>query len=177
MCIRDRYHGPTRLKNIANDIHYKSRYLKKSLELLNFEVKSKNYFDTLLVKDSKSKYWVNKSIENGINFRFVNDDHFSISLDETTSLQDVDNLIKFFNENNIEIYAEEIESKIEDSIFKSDLDRKDKILTHPVFNIYHSETEMMRYLKKLENKDIALNRSMLPLGSVSYTHLTLPTKA
>ena len=159
------YHGPTRLKNIAEDIHYKSRYLKKSLEILNFEVKSKNYFDTLLIKDTKSKYWVNKSIDNGINFRFVNDDHFSISLDETTSLQDVDNLIKFFNENNIEIYAEEIEGKIENSIFKSDLERKDKILTHPVFNIYHSETEMMRYLKKLENKDVALNRSMIPLGS------------
>jgi len=159
------YHGPTRLKNIAEDIHYKSRYLKKSLEILNFEVKSINYFDTLLIKDTKSKYWVNKSTDNGINFRFVNDDHFSISLDETTSLQDVDNLIKFFNENNTEIYAEEIEGKIENSIFKSDLERKDNILTHPVFNIYHSETEMMRYLKKLENKDVALNRSMIPLGS------------
>ena len=159
------YHGPVRLNNIANSIHYKARYLKKSLEKLGFKIISKNYFDTLLIQSNKAKYWVEKSIKNGNNFRFFNENHFTLSLDETTTLQDVDNLIVFFNENNITIDNLDIENSIDKSVFENNLKREDKILTHPVFNIYHSETEMMRYLKKLENKDIALNRSMIPLGS------------
>ena len=159
------YHGPSRLKNIAEKIHHNSRFLKKALEYLSFQVISKNYFDTLLIKSSKAKYWVDKSILNGINFRLIDHNHFSISLDETTSLQDVDNLIIFFNEANIDINTDEIEQNIEKSVFLEIFKRENEILSHPVFNIYHSETEMMRYLKKLENKDIALNRSMIPLGS------------
>ena len=159
------YHGPERLKNIANNIHHHARYLKKSLEILGFEIISKNYFDTLLIKTPEAKYWVNKSIEQGINFRLVDNETFTLSLDETTTLQEVDNLVNFFNEQSIDIFAEEVENSIDKSCFKNGLSREEKILTHPVFNIYHSETEMMRYLKKLENKDIALNRSMIPLGS------------
>ena len=159
------YHGPKRLKNIANTIHQKTKYFKKALELLGFEIISKNYFDTLRIKTPEAKYWVNKSIEQGINFRLVDENNFTLSLDETTTLQDVDNLIIFFNEQNKDIFAEEIENKIEDSILENSLKRTDQILSHPVFNIYDSETAMMRYLKKLENKDIALNRSMIPLGS------------
>ena len=159
------YHGPERLKNIANSIHHHARYLKKSLEILGFEIISKNYFDTLLIKTPEAKYWVNKSIEQGINFRLVDNETFTLSLDETTTLQEVDNLVNFFNEQNIDIFAEEVENRIDKSCFENGLNREDKILTHPVFNIYHSETEMMRYLKKLENKDVALNRSMIPLGS------------
>ncbi len=159
------YHGPERLKNIANNIHHNTRYLKKSLENLGFEIISKNYFDTLLIKTSKAKYWVNKSIEQGINFRLIDDKNFTLSLDETTTLKEVDNLLVFFNEEKIDIFPEQIENTIDKSCFENSLSRDDKILNHPVFNIYHSETEMMRYLKKLENKDIALNRSMIPLGS------------
>ncbi len=95
----------------------------------------------------------------------MDDETFTLSLDETTTLQEVDNLVNFFNEQNIDIFAEEVENRIDVSCFENGLIREDKILTHPVFNIYHSETEMMRYLKKLENKDVALNRSMIPLGS------------
>ena len=159
------YHGPERLKNIANNIHHHARYLKKSLEILGFEIISKKYFDTLLIKTPEAKYWVNKSIEQGINFRLVDNETFTLSLDETTTLQEVDNLVNFFNEQNIDLFAEEVENRIDKSCFENGLRREDKILTHPVFNIYHSETEMMRYLKKLENKDVALNRSMIPLGS------------
>ncbi len=159
------YHGPDRLVNIANKIHSNTRFLKASLEVLGFEVKSKKYFDTLLIRSKHSKYWFDKSVKNGINFRLVDQDNFTISLDETTTLEDVDNLINFFNEKNHKIDLTKIENTKEESIFKSELMRDDKILTHPIFNIYHSETEMMRYLKKLENKDIALNRSMIPLGS------------
>ncbi len=159
------YHGPKRLKNIANNIHHHTRYLKKSLEILGFKIISKNYFDTLIIKTPEAKYWVNKSIEQGVNFRLVDKNTFTLSLDETTTLHEIDNLLIFFNEQNTDIFAEEIENRIDKSCFEDDLSRDDKILNHPVFNIYHSETEMMRYLKKLENKDVALNRSMIPLGS------------
>ncbi len=159
------YHGPERLKNIASRIHYYARYLKKALEIIGFNILSKKYFDTILIKDNDAKYWMDKSIKEGINFRLIDKNHFSLSLDETTTLEDIDNLLNFFNEKNINILSKNVENNIESSIFTNDLGKKNKILTHPVFNIYHSETEMMRYLKKLENKDIALNRSMIPLGS------------
>tara|TARA_Y100001970_G_scaffold57546_1_gene72907 strand:- start:420 stop:3275 length:2856 start_codon:yes stop_codon:yes gene_type:complete len=159
------YHGPERLINIANKIHFNTRFLKKSLEFLGLKVKSKFYFDTLLIESKKSKLWFEKSVKNGINFRYVDKNYFTISLDETTTLEDVDNLIAFFNLNNKKLILKDLEKSVESTVFKKELHREDKILTHPIFNIYHSETEMMRYLKRLENKDIALNRSMIPLGS------------
>ena len=161
------YHGPKRLQSIAERIHKNASFLKKGLEFLGFNCLSKKYFDTILIKTSKkARYWFNKSVTQGINFRLIDNDLFSISLDETTTLENVDELISFFNEKKIDINLEEIEKQIiANEIFDKTLLRKDKILTHPIFNIYHSETDMMRYLKRLENKDIALNRSMIPLGS------------
>ena len=96
------YHGPERLKHIASKIHFHTQLLKKGLENFGFKVVSKKYFDTLLIETSngKAKFWFNKSVEQGINFRLVNDNLFSLSLDETTTLEEVDNLISFFNEKN-----------------------------------------------------------------------------
>ncbi len=159
------YHGPERLKKIANSIHYFARYLKTALEMLNFEIKSTSFFDTILINTKNAKKWHDKSIKEGINFRFINKEFISISIDETTTLEDIDNLIYFFNEEKIELNLSKLENSVQKSCFNKIIRREDKILTHPVFNIYHSETEMMRYLKNLENKDIALNRSMIPLGS------------
>ena len=161
------YHGPKRLNYIASKIHYHTQYLKKGLENFGFQIISKKYFDTLLIKTSgKAKLWFDKSVELGMNFRLVDESLFSLSLDETTSLEDVDNLVNFFNDKKEIIDHEKIErTVVDDEVFDKNLKRNSKILTHPIFNIYHSETEMMRYLKKLENKDIALNRSMIPLGS------------
>ena len=161
------YHGPDRLKFISSQIHFKTQLLKKGLQTIGLNVLSKTFFDTLLIQiPKKADFWFKKSVNNGTNFRLVDENLITLSIDETTTLEDVDNLIKFFNNNNTEIKYNQLEESIkENSIFNNDLCRKNKILTHPVFNIYHSETDMMRYLKKLENKDIALNRSMIPLGS------------
>ena len=161
------YHGPERLNKIASTIHYNTCFLKKGLEYLGFKCLSKKFFDTLLIETkNNSEYWFKKSIQKGNNFRFINKSLFSVTLDETITLEDVDNLISFFNEDNKKISYENIENLlIDNEVFDSNLQRNDSILSHPIFNIYHSETDMMRYLKKLENKDIALNRSMIPLGS------------
>ena len=159
------YHGPERLKNIATTINYNARYLKKSLEKLGFNILSRRYFDTLVIEDNKAKDLFNKSVEEGINFRLIDDKTLSLTIDETTTLEDIDNLINFFNTENKTLDAKNVEENLDVIFREDDLLRDDKILTHPIFNIYHSETEMMRYLKKLENKDIALNRSMIPLGS------------
>ena len=161
------YQGPERLKNISLKIHFHTQVLKKALEKLNYKVKSVKFFDTLLIETpNKARYWYNKSVEQGNNFRLVDNNLFSLSIDETTTLEDIDKLVSFFNEKNILIDNEILEKNInKDEVFNIEISRKNKILEHPIFNIYHSETDMMRYLKKLENKDIALNRSMIPLGS------------
>ena len=159
------YHGPDRLKNIAKNINHNARYLKKSLEKLGYIIKSKKYFDTIVIENLKAEEWFKKSVEQGINFRLINKKTFSITIDETTNLEDIDNLISFFNLTNKFIDTNNVEQNLDPILNCEDIIRKDKILSHPIFNIYHSETEMMRYLKKLENKDIALNRSMIPLGS------------
>ncbi|MBT4952334.1 MAG: aminomethyl-transferring glycine dehydrogenase [Pelagibacteraceae bacterium] len=159
------YHGPERLKNIAITINYNTRYLKKALEILGYKINSVNFFDTLVIEDDKAENWFCKSVKEGINFRLINKNKISLTIDETTTLEDIDNLISFFNHNSQKIKVEDIENQL-DSIFDgNEIIRNDNILIHPIFNIYHSETEMMRYLKKLENKDITLNRSMIPLGS------------
>ena len=161
------YHGPERLKHISSSIHLHTQLLKKGIEKLGINVLSEKYFDTLLVQTpDNAKYWFDKSVGLGMNFRLVDKNLFSISLDETTTLEDVDNLIDFFNEKKIEIIHEKLDKLIKtNEVFNDTLARNIPILAHPIFNIYHSETDMMRYLKKLENKDIALNRSMIPLGS------------
>jgi len=159
------YHGPDRLKNIAKNINYNARYLKKSLQIIGYKITSNKFFDTLVIEDKNAELWFNKSVQEGINFRLIDNTKFSLTIDETTTLEDIDNLISFFNTSNKKINLDSIEKKLDSLLSDKTLIRDDQILSHPIFNIYHSETEMMRYLKKLENKDIALNRSMIPLGS------------
>ena len=161
------YHGPSRLKHISSTIHSNTKFLSKGITKLGLKIISKKYFDTLLVESKNyAEYWFKKSVDKGMNFRLVDKNLFTISLDEATTLEDVDNIISFFNESNSDINLQEIQTLANNqNIINKDLKRNDDFLSHPIFNIYHSETDMMRYLKKLENKDIALNRSMIPLGS------------
>ena len=164
------WHGPDGLKAIAKDINRLTKILADELPKYGLEIINKNFFDTLTfsipasVDISKLKATF---IENRINLRYIDDFKAGISVDETTSLEDIKIILKIFAESNNKKFDEiqdisnfETKQSIPDSLI-----RTTGYLTHPVFNSYRSETEMMRYMKKLENKDLGLNRTMIPLGS------------
>ncbi len=158
------YHGPEGLKYIANKVHNATATLASALQKLGFSQNNKTYFDTILVNADKS---ILKPIAEGkeINFYYVDDFTISISINETTSFSDLKNIIAVFAEaaNNTDFTIEALVDA--PATIPSELKRKTKFLTDEVFNRYHSETEMMRYIKKLERKDLSLNHSMISLGS------------
>ena len=148
------YHGPEKLKNIATRINYFTRILGESLKKSGFELYSDFYFDTIRVKcDSASILGL--ALKKGYNF-WKYDDSVGISLDETVEMKDVEAIL--------EIFESSVEEPLTNSIPDA-LGRTDSFLTHPIFNSYHSETEMLRYIHRLETKDLSLNFSMIPLGS------------
>ncbi|MES2732565.1 MAG: aminomethyl-transferring glycine dehydrogenase [Bacteroidota bacterium] len=164
------YHGPEGLRSIGERTHGLTRVLAEGLQQLNFSVVNPHYFDTIKValKDEAQKQAIRQLAENReMNFRYFADTHVAISLDETTSLTNVQELLAVFAEaagikNSIDIHA-----LAENLTFTwpESLRRKSAYLQHPVFNSYHSEHEMLRYLKSLENKDLSLAHSMISLGS------------
>ncbi len=164
------YHGPDGIREIAENINLLAAILSK--EIKNYEYKQKNqfFFDTLEVELPENVSVENirkQALENEMNFRYIDNRFIGISIDETTSLDDINIILKIFAKaNNKEFNEYSIEKDLKKiNTFPEGLRRESKFLTHPVFNTYFSETEMMRYIKKLENKDISLNRSMIPLGS------------
>lgn len=150
------YHGAEGLKAIAEHVHSLTNGLATSLDQAGFTVKNKSWFDTLTIetKDAQSIY--QKALEQGINLRRVTDDSLGVSLDETTTPQDVEDLLELFGTKPSVVSLKGIPESLR---------RTSAFLTHPVFNRYHSETEMLRYLKQLENKDFSLTHGMIPLGS------------
>lgn len=155
------YHGPKGLKAIAEKVHHLAKTLTLELEKLGFQQLNNNFFDTIKVKcEISTREQIQKTaIKEGINFRYE-PGSICISLDETTSEADINTIITLFK-----TYAA---SAVPGSSAKQApvaLMRTSGILSHPVFNLYHSETEMMRYQKRLENKDISLTHSMISLGS------------
>ena len=157
------YHGPEGLKHIANNIHNTAATLAVALENIGYSQLNSAFFDTIVIKADKEQI---KPIaeKHEINFYYIDNHTISISLNETTSLKDLNAIITVFNEvtNND---SSSIDSLLDPSIIPAELERKTPFLTNDVFNSYHSETEMMRYIKKLERKDLSLNHSMIPLGS------------
>ena len=165
------YHGPESIKGIAERIHKLTKALDKGLKDLGFTQTNKNYFDTLKIEfDEISKNQIEIIKENAlkskINFRYINETAIGISLNEITGFDDVKEILSIFAASVQKpydyrtLFEENIEINLPDF-----LNRKSEYLQHPVFNTYHSETEMLRYLKSLENKDISLTHSMIPLGS------------
>jgi len=157
------YHGPEGLKYIANKVHNTTATLVYALEKLGYSQYNNTFFDTILVHADTADI---KPIaeKHEINFYYVDEYNISISIDETTSLKDLNAIIAVFAEAvNRDDYS--VTSLVESSAIPSELKRKTTFLTDDAFNSYHSETEMMRYIKKLERKDLSLNHSMISLGS------------
>lgn len=157
------YHGPKGLSYIANKVHASAVSLKKGLEAMNIKIVNTSFFDTVTVKASK-KAVRPMAEQNGINFLYVDEDTISIALNEATSLKDVNLILALFSKA-LGLEALPMEHLVEDHALPEALVRKSTFLENKVFNSYHSETELMRYIKRLERKDLALNHSMISLGS------------
>lgn len=152
------FHGPEGLKKIASRIHYLTNTLQSVLSKKGIQIITNNYFDTISIKvdDVQSIRKLAESKE--INFRYFGLQNIGISIDETTTIDDIQNILSVFNIN--ETITVNNHFQIPNSLI-----RTSTYLTHPVFNSHHSETQMMRYIKMLENKDLSLNTSMISLGS------------
>lgn len=158
------YHGPGGLKRIAERVHCLTAILATGLEQLGCKPVNNSFFDTLTIATGDSTSAIHqKAAGQGLNLRSIDDSHVGISLDEMTSADDIESLWRLFEENS-SLTVADIEPKAASGLPDSFL-RTDEVLNHPVFNRYHSETEMLRYLRKLSDKDIALDRAMIPLGS------------
>ena len=157
------FHGPKGLKYIANKVHAAAATLANELNKLGYEQTNNAFFDTIVVKADAKK--VNKlALENEINFYYIDDATVSISLNETTSISDLNKIIAIFAAAN-GTQAIAIQELTTTNHFPENLVRTSEFLKHDVFNRYHSESAMMRYIKMLERKDLALNHSMISLGS------------
>jgi glycine dehydrogenase len=157
------YHGPDGLKNIATKVNKTTTTLAKALEKLGFSQTNSTFFDTIVLQAKKNTI---KPIaeRNEINFYYIDDNNISISINETTSLNDLHKIVNVFAEGAHKDFVM-IDTLVADVSIPEALVRKTPYLTNKVFNTYHSETEMMRYIKKLERKDLSLNHSMISLGS------------
>ncbi|MBN3963175.1 aminomethyl-transferring glycine dehydrogenase [Nostoc sp. NMS8] len=158
------YHGPTGLKQIAENIHSLTVLLAEGLKRLGYSISSKDFFDTLRVELERQnlKDILAASEQLEINLRVFDATTVGISLDETTTPEDLIDLWQIFaGTDDLPFTLEELTS----SSSHLSLSRTSTYLTHPVFNRYHSETELLRYLHKLESKDLSLTTSMIPLGS------------
>ncbi len=157
------YHGPEGLKYIANKVHNSAVTLVTALENLGYTQSNSTFFDTIVIKAGKKDI---KPIaeKHEINFYYIDSNYISISLNETTTIKDLNAIISVFGEA-VNSDSLTIDSLVESSAIPSELERKTSFLTDDIFNTYHSETEMMRYIKKLERKDLSLNHSMISLGS------------
>jgi glycine dehydrogenase len=160
------YHGPKGLKNIAKRIALLTSSLAEGLKESGYELVNEYFFDTITLKIEDVSKLQTLSQQKEMNFYFPSDKKVSISLDETTTQKDVLEILSVFNElKNIETTIVTFEHENELENIPLSLQRQSPYLLHPVFNKYHSETEMMRYIKLLENKDLSLTHSMIPLGS------------
>ncbi|AJI95456.1 glycine dehydrogenase [Yersinia ruckeri] len=161
------YHGPQGLQRIAGRIHRMTDILASGLQQAGLTLRFKTWFDTLTVEVKDKAAVLARALSFGINLRTDIHGAVGITLDETTSRVDIQTLFNLLAGDAHGLDIDKLDAQVsQDSrSIPEALLRKDPILTHPVFNRYHSETEMMRYMHRLEKKDLALNQAMIPLGS------------
>jgi glycine dehydrogenase len=165
------WHGPKGIKQIARHINILTGVLSQEIQKYGYRQINEYFFDTLhiqLPEGVSTDVIRQKALEHQMNLRFIDKNHIGISIDETTDLADINILLSIFATANGKSFSTFICDPRECELITtipSDLSRTSAYLTHKIFNSYHSETEMMRYIKKLEIKDLSLNRSMIPLGS------------
>ncbi|XP_024367900.1 glycine dehydrogenase (decarboxylating) A, mitochondrial [Physcomitrium patens] len=161
------YHGPEGLKTIANRVHGLAAVFSSGVKRLGFQVGSASFFDTVKVTvgEGQAEKIKNDAAAHGVNLRVFDSNSVTLSFDETTTIGDVNTLFKCFaGGKNVDFSAEQLAAGVE-SHLPSNLKRETPFLTHPVFNQYHSEHELLRYLHRLQAKDLSLVHSMIPLGS------------
>uniref|UniRef100_A0A8C8MFX9 glycine dehydrogenase (aminomethyl-transferring) n=1 Tax=Oncorhynchus tshawytscha TaxID=74940 RepID=A0A8C8MFX9_ONCTS len=160
------YHGPQGLKHIAERTHNAALILAEGLKRAGHRLHSEMFFDTLKVGCSvAAKDILERAVQREINLRVYSEGVLGVSLDETVTERDLDDLLWVFGcESSAELIAEKMGERVK-GIMGSPFKRTSKYLVHTVFNSYHSETNIVRYMKRLENKDISLVHSMIPLGS------------
>ncbi len=168
------YFGPKGLQRIARRVNGLTRALANGLQAAGYQLHSKQFFDTLCIEcGEKAQLLLQLALENGYNLRYIDATHLGISLDDTTRQEDVATLLDkvFFNLSETQDAVSGRSYSIDElaqgfgASISAGLLRQSTYLQHPVFNSKHSETQMMRYMRHLVNKDIALDRSMIPLGS------------
>ena len=156
------YHGPQGIKKIAESVSQLTKNFADKLKQSGYELYSNDFFDTVTIKtlDKTEKIYKN-ALDQGVNIRKVNSEMLAVSFDERKNLYRANQLLKIFN------CSETIKESMNESLsnIPKNLLRTSTYLDHPVFNNYHSETEMLRYLKRLEDSDIALNKSMIAFCS------------
>jgi glycine dehydrogenase len=160
------YHGPQGLKRIAQRVAAYTAVLARGLQDMGFALANTSAFDTLTIHtDDATDLVATRARSTGANLRFISKSSLSVSLDETTTRDNLEQLWGFFaNDEQTLPKVSDFEKGIE-SLIPAELRRSSAFLTHPVFNTHHSETGMLRYIRRLSDKDLALDRSMIPLGS------------
>ncbi|MDX1540252.1 MAG: aminomethyl-transferring glycine dehydrogenase, partial [Geminicoccaceae bacterium] len=157
------WHGPDGIERIARRVHRLTAMVRDALAARGAEIVNEHFFDTLTVRvPGKADEILARALRAGINLRPIDRDHVGLALDETTRREDLERLLSCFGDGTVDLAT--LDREAAEGI-PADLARQTPYLTHPVFSLYHGETEMTRYMRRLQEKDLALDRSMIPLGS------------
>ena len=160
------YHGPAGLKKIALDIARKTSFLARCLQKIGIEITNQHAFDTLCLRTGKATdTYIERACDAGMNLRKIDSNHIGISIDETTQSNDIRNLLNVFSQSENSLPDIDSVETSEETLLPHNSIRTSDFLNHSVFHSHHSETQLLRYLRELADRDLALDRTMIPLGS------------